>query len=163
MGFEMTILSSVSLVALQAALIIFIHQRLLPIGVRITRLTLVEHCAATMVVAMSVAILLALGLVLEGIAPRWLLAGVSMGWISHVVGAIVDGVLHLSDAERELRELQSERKWAAAWERPDLQHRRKKGAEREPWDLQSEQKNAADLELEDLRSEPKEDAESARR
>jgi hypothetical protein len=108
MGFEMAVLFSIVLLALQSALIVFIHRHLLPPGVRITRLMLVKHHATTMMVAMTVAILLALSLVLEGIAPRWLLAGVGVGWVSHVAGAIVDTILHLSDSERELHHLQSE-------------------------------------------------------
>ena len=102
MGYEMLILLSVILLALQVALIIIIHCRLLPIGLRITRLTLVKHRAATATVAMGVAALLTLGLILEGIAPRWLLAGVGMAWICQVQATILDIVLHLLDAEREL-------------------------------------------------------------
>jgi fatty acid desaturase len=102
MGYDMLIVYSVILLALQAALIIIIHCRLLPVEARITRLTLVKHRAATTTVAMGVAALLALGLVLHGIAPRWLLAGVGMAWICQVQATILDIVLHLLDAEREL-------------------------------------------------------------
>jgi hypothetical protein len=100
--YEMLILFSVILSALHMALIIISHHRLLPIGARITRLTLVKHRAATMTVAMSVAALLAVALVLEGIASRWLLVGVGLAWISQAQATILDIVFHLLDAEREL-------------------------------------------------------------
>jgi len=78
---------------------------------------------------MGVAILLALSLVLEGIAPYWLLAGVSMGWIPHVVGAIMDIVLHLLDAERELQDLRSGQRRGTAPEARDLQSQPERDAE----------------------------------
>ena len=101
----MLILFSVILLVLQVALIIISHYRLLHMRARISRLTLVRHNAATMTVSMGVAALLATALVLEGIAPRWLLVGVGMAWISHVQAIILDTVLHLLDAERELATL----------------------------------------------------------
>ena len=102
MGYDVLILFSVILLALQAALIVIIHCRLLPAEGPISRLTLVKHRVGTATVATGGAALLALGLLLEGIAPRWLLAGVGMAWVCQVQATILDVVLHLLDAEREL-------------------------------------------------------------
>jgi hypothetical protein len=101
-GYEMLILFSIILLALQAALIVIVHSRLLGAGSQITRLSLVGHRAASMSVAMGIAALLALGLVLEGIAPCWLLVGVGIAWICEAQATIVDIALHLLDSEREL-------------------------------------------------------------